>query len=302
MRSCVALLTFRRLPVLQKFLASIEANVPRGVPVAIFEDCANADDTYGFLTKGGTYKGVDEELDSFVYDHGTWVAYLGRRNQGVSGNSNKAIRWFERQPALDHLLLCNDDLEATGDFTQEYAAAHEGLKIGLFSFCDFTIPEYVGPKVKVMGFDLRIVSRMTGMMMSMTRAVVERIGYFDVVFWRFGQEHCDFQNRARFCQFSNVRGSPVQQVDLVSKTLVSQKTESSIAANERPLLDRISGEAIRAASARYTSETWYRPFRLLHGAMACGYDGEGIPIRVLENVGYPLLVAHTSEGAVPAGI
>jgi hypothetical protein len=310
-KSAIAILTFRRLGALQTTLDGIFKHVPEDVPVAVFEDCANFDDTVGFLTERATALGCDDELEAAVY---RWSAdragtrevtvFIGQRNVGVAGNSNKAIRWFERQEGYDHLLLCNDDLIVTGDFAAVYGQAHEALKIGLFCFCPVKLgEEYVGPVVKVLGHQVRMVPRMTGSMMSMTLALVKKIGYFDVSFGRFGEEHSDFTNRSRFAGFIVLRGKTQHCLDIITPTLdYNYGMHSSVAAQEKKLFDKYAAQAMERVAPLYQTLSWYRPFRLLHASNAGAYGGVGIPVRMLEECGYTLVVDHDLKDALTATI
>lgn len=305
--SAIAIMTYRRIGALQTFLEGIFKRVPVDIPIAIFEDCANFDDTVGYLTKGAEALGYDEELDADVY---RWpvteaqrynvTAYVGRRNVGVAGNSNKCIRWFERMPeTVDHLLLCNDDLIVTGNFAEEYKRAHDQLKIGLFCFCPVKLgEEYVGPTVKVLGITVRMVPRMTGPLMSMTRALVKRIGYFDVSLGRFGEDHCDYNNRARFSGFINLRGKTQHCLDIVTTTLdYNYDVRSSVAPTEKKAFDQYANQAMVRISAQYQTRGWYRPYRLLHASNAGVYGGVGIPVHMLEDCGYGLVVDYNMADA-----
>jgi hypothetical protein len=200
MISSIAVITYRRLGPLRAFLQSIESVCPQ-YPLAVFEDCATYDGTAAFLMKDATPLGYDSEFDSDGYEHTSpsgrkWTAWLSKRNEGVVGGSNKALRWMERNK-FDHLCLCNDDLLAKGDFPSVYLAAHQKLSVGLFTFCDLkntARATYEGPTVPVKGLRVKILPRMVGMMMSVTSKLVydspEAIGYFDATFGRFGNEHC----------------------------------------------------------------------------------------------------------------
>jgi hypothetical protein len=296
--SAVAILTYRRRHVLEKFMKSLETSIRSDVPVAIFEDCANSDSTTEFLMDGSTFVGVDEELDALEWRHEggarPFTAYIGRRNQGVAGNSNRAVRWFERKPEYDHLCLCNDDLVASDNFIAEYKKAHDMLNIGLFCFCPVKLgEEYVGPVIPVLGNRIRMVPRMTGAMMSMTRKLVEKIGYFDPTFGKFGNEHCDMSNRAMLAGFSLLKGQQQQCLDVESKFLDYQYGEkSSITPEENVWMDAVGQTAMGVAAQRYGLESWYRPYRLGHGNLTGGHGGMGIPCRLMERVGYPLVVSH----------
>jgi len=116
--------------------------------------------------------------------------FVAEENLGVAAQSNRAIRWFIEDTNCDHLLLCNDDLEFVGPADAVYGKAHKETNIHLFSFCDFTSPEYEAKKTVYRGIRLRLPKRMTGIMMSITRKLVETIGYYDTSFGKFSEEHC----------------------------------------------------------------------------------------------------------------
>lgn len=292
MSSVIGVLTYRRQGALETFLRSVAKFCP-GIPVAVFEDCANSDDTYGVLTKDAKCKGIDSELEAEVWESPNFTAFLGCRNVGVAAQSNKALKWFERQNAT-HLCLCNDDIEAQGNFPEEYAKAHIDLKIGLFCFVDPKVlgEDYKGPEVRVLGHNLRLVPRQTGCMMSITRELMQRIGYYDVTFLRMGQEHVDFNNRATMAGFINLRGKAQKCLDLANPSLILQIVRPSVSGAERESMDRYANEVIQRIASRYQTESWYRPYRLLHAPMAFGYGGVGISSKLLEEVGYTLVVDH----------
>jgi GT2 family glycosyltransferase len=293
--SAIGIITYRRLEPLRNLLDSIKQHCP-GYPLAVFEDCATSDGTAAYLTAGAKSMGYDRELDS---DH--WVlpgvdVFLAHRNEGVAGGSNKAIKWFERG-GWDHLCLCNDDLIALGDFPKVYAAAHEKLGVGLFTFCDLRDngnAVYEGPIVPVKGMKVKILPRMTGMMMSMTKQLVQAVGYFDASFGRFGEEHSDFNNRARQMGFVSLSGKPHMCLDVVTNTLksVSMEIPSSIADFERPTLDARASKDITRAIFRGMWEHPYRPYRLPHlrYTNAFGNPELGFNMLDLERLGYELLV------------
>lgn len=196
MRSAVAVLTYRRSLTMQTTLSGLHRHCA-AYPTAIFEDCGQRDDTETFLKRGraGTLRseylahewapvpGVD-----CVYPN--WRVFLGQLNLGVSGNSNRALHWFMTETDADHLCLCNDDLLVDGDFVNYYARGHTDLGVGLWCFCDFTDhPSYKWTTYPVRGYGVKFLPRMTGIMISITRQLVEKVGYFDVAFGQFGEEH-----------------------------------------------------------------------------------------------------------------
>lgn len=291
MKSLIAILTYRRAAPLIRFVNEIVANHP-GVPIGIFEDCANFDDTVEYLKRGADFVGSDAELEAEVYLNGNVMAHIGWRNVGVAASSNKALKWFMRQTEYDHLLLCNDDLTCNGDFVKPYAVAHQALGVGLFCFCPTKLgDDYVGPNVKVRGIDVHLVPRMTGAMMSLTRAVVERIGYFDVAFNKFGEEHSSYNARARLAGFCNLRGQPQLCLDLVKTPLdYRYDLKSSVSPVEKAYFDHLAAKAQQTIVPLLQTKSWYVEFRMLHNAVA-GYGGRGIPTRWLDPV-YTMVVDH----------
>lgn len=199
--TAIAILTYNRLETLQKALHSILTNGDPGTPIAIFEDCGQADGTRKFLTAANNKPRPDllavEHAISFPFRRpGTLdftprriMAYLGTDNLGVAGNSNRALKWFMDETHADHLMLCNDDLEFVGDAATIYSKAHADTDVDLFCFCDFTSPQFKCTPITYRGEKLKKLSRMTGIMMSITRKLVESIGYFDPQFGKFGEEH-----------------------------------------------------------------------------------------------------------------
>jgi glycosyltransferase involved in cell wall biosynthesis len=290
MSSAVAILTYRRSFCIKAFLASLLEKAP-GYRVAIFEDFANSDDTFEALTAGAVYNGIDAELEADVWEKPTHTVYMGRRNLGVSGNSNRAIRWFMRG-AEDHLCLCNDDLIANGDFVKVYAAAHTHHKVGLWCYCPFDDELHRGAQIMHKGKPVRLLPRKTGCMMSMTRALVDRIGYYDIINSRFGNDHCLFNLRATLAGFLNINGQPQHCLDIPCPELAYQSVPSSIYPFEKPRFDQESDEDFTIESARHAHTGHYRPFRLYHGRYAGGYDGAGIPVYDLLRAGYELVVDY----------
>ena len=167
MSSAIAILSYRRGHALRAFMVSLREHCT-GRPLAVFEDCGNADDTCAWLKQSAKLVGPDQELAAELWEGFDYEAYLGWRNLGVSGNSNRALRWFERHPEHDHLCLCNDDLIALGDFPGAYAKAHAKLSqppatpLGLFCFSDLKNGQggpdriYEGPVVTVKGLKIKI--------------------------------------------------------------------------------------------------------------------------------------------------
>jgi hypothetical protein len=262
-----------------------------GYPLAVFEDCGNADDTCDWLRQSAKLAGPDEELAADRWEGFDYTAFLGWRNLGVSGNSNRAIRWFIRDTQCTHLCLCNDDLEARGDFPAEYATAHKATNVGLLCFNDWEDDENKPVVIRDRGRPLHLLPRRKGIMMSMTRKLVDRIGYFDAEgFGKFGDEHNDFTNRAAQAGFMSVRGAPQHCLDIPCKTLAHQEVPTSISPVDKLKLDRESAQLLQIACGRYAMTDPFRPFTLGgYARQAAGRDGAGIHVWSLRRLGYELV-------------
>lgn len=228
--------------------------------------------------------------------------FLGDYNLGVSGNSNRALRWF-MESDCDHLLLCNDDLFVEGDFADFYAQAHTDLGIGLLCFCDFTKASpaignnnpksYEWITQPWRGYGVKLLPRMTGIMMSMTREVVEKIGYFDTEFGQFGEEHVDYTHRARFAGQIQLDGQDMHCLDVEHKLLRHQDVPTSLSGVARRNADARASSVMERACKEYKYRHYYRPFRLQYPDYAGAHSGAGVSVRLLEQLGYTVVGTPT---------
>ena len=286
--TAVAILTYNRLQTLKKVLASVMIH-NRVEDIAVFEDCGQSDGTRQWLTS--TIKKVPRPDLLATENHlgnGGIKAFLGTDNLGVSGNSNRALKWFMEETTSDHLLLCNDDVEFLGDAGLAYSSAHRATNIGLLCFCDFTSPQYKCTPVTYRGVPLKKLSRMTGMVMSITRNLVESIGYFDPQFGRFGEEHCDYTVRARHAGHQSIMGIPQYCLDIEPQipVLKHQVVNSTISSQEKPMLDHVAGSMMREKSKRYSFTNPYLGFSLLRNRVTDSMVESGIET--------DFLLGHTS--------
>ncbi len=291
MTSAIAIITYRRLHALKAMLEGLEKHCSQ-YPIAIFEDCGNADGTAQFLKQGRTL--VDEHDDLLASHYADTErltsrqihAFLGTQNLGVSGNSNRAIKWFE-DGGWDHLCLCNDDLLVLGDFVAFYRQAHKDLGPGFFCFNDFwESPTHRWIIARSRGYRIKVFPRMTGIMMSITRRAISKVGYFDTRFGKFGEEHCDYTYRMRFAKEVQLDGLDQMCLD-VEPTLANgqpgppvlkhQEVETSVTGDYRKKCDAEAAIAIKRAAERYNVEHFYRPFALLPPGLVSGMKAEELP-------------------------
>lgn len=296
MKSLLAVLTYRRLGALQETLRGMKQHCAR-YDTAVFEDCGNRDNTSRFLSEGPSKYRSDLLADEYAHPDG-FRAFLGRVNLGVSGNSNRAIKVF-MDGDWDHLCLMNDDIHVLGDFPAFYAKAHKDLGPGLWCLNDFSdSPTHQWIIARSRGYRVKIFTRMTGIMMSMTRALVEKIGYFDVRYGTFGNEHVCFTYRARFAGEMNLDGQEQACMDVepslpngkaAPPLLKHQDVETSVVGMARKLADAEADVKMREAAARYQYEHYYRPFCLVRPKMVGALNNTGMDFDQMQ--GYSLLNA-----------
>jgi len=288
-KSAIAVLTYNRRAVVEEELRGLHQHCAQ-YPTAVFEDCGHRDDARKFLKAGmgtPTWR-PDLMADEYAHAEGkqNYKVFLGARNLGVSGNSNRAIRWFMKETDADYLCLLNDDLHVEGDFVEFYRQAHLDLGVGMFCFCDFTAPTYRWVDIKKRGYNVKLCPRMTGIMMSFTRDMINAIGYFDMSFGKFGEEHCDFTVRARLSGNISLDGVMQQQIDVhhyrvgepAVQLIKHQEVETSMTGTVRKHADAESVVAMRAASESYRHRHLYRPFCLNLPKYAGGLRTAGIPV------------------------
>lgn len=284
MKSAVAILTYNRLHALQVTLGGLRQHVV-GCPVAVFEDCGQRDPTESWLKGGAVPRRNHRDLMATEYENPSLPGiqvFLGNSNLGVTGNSNRALRWFQAT-GCDHLCLLNDDLHVLGDFVSFYAKGHADLDVGLFCFCDFVHHEsYRWMTVNSRGYRVKLLPRMTGIMMSLTRKVVDKIGFYDARFGRFGEEHCDYTIRARLAGFVSLDGQMQNCLDLETNTLKHQEVETSVTGPERLALDKEASIIMAERCKNYGREPLYQPFVLRLPRQAGGDSGSGIPVGNLD--------------------
>ena len=303
MRSCLAILTYRRLYALRTMMQGVEEHCPQ-YQCAIMEDCGQRDATADYLCQGRVPTPVPE-LDAMQHTVGDDLTaarylnaqvYLGGRNRGVAANSNRALKWF-MDGNCDHLCLCNDDLVVKGDFLKFYAQGHQDLGVGLCCFCDFAkaSPAISGPPetykwttYRQRGYGVKFLPRYTGIMLSITRELVEKVGYFDAEFGKFGEEHSDYTIRCRLAGGIQCEGQDMKCLDLEHDLLGHQDVETSMTGPARKQADVEANMVMQRVAWEYRNRHYYRPYRLFYPAMAGGYAGSGIPCRQLEQIGYKL--------------
>ena len=291
----LGIITYRRFSALSAMLDGLKKHCAQ-YPWIIAEDCGQRDGTADFLTLGRTPQPCPELMAlDYVPVPGKDVrmpnarVLLGMRNLGVAGNSNRILKVF-MDSGCDHLCLCNDDLYVLGDFVDFYGKGHQDLGVGLFCFCDFTHhPSYKWTIYPWRGYKLKFLPRFTGIMLSITRALAEKVGYFDTAFGQFGEEHCDFTIRCRMAGGIKLGEQDMNCLDLEHDLLKHQDVMTSVVGAARDNADREASIVMQQAVQNYRNTHFYRPYRLRMPRLAGGYRGGGIPVPKLLAHGYTLV-------------
>jgi hypothetical protein len=199
---------------------------------------------------------------------------------------------FESEQFKDygHLFLMNDDLVFHDDAVCAYAKAHEETGVGLFCFNNLQDEDHRWITIKHKGYKLKSFKKMTGAVMSMTRDVVKKVGYFDPAFGKFGEEHCDYTNRARFLGFVQVDDKHYVCLDVEwpAPMLDHQPgARPTVSEQDRETWGKIALDVMRTRTTNnYRLGMFYVPFSLRHvkyvGCNA-GFD-RGIPLRNLPGI------------------
>src|SRR5208337_506877 len=293
MRHYIAILTYRRLPAFKTMLAGVQEYCP-SCRLGVFEDCGNTDDTASFLRQDFSGVQRDDLMAEQYHRTDYFDVFLGTRNLGVAGNSNRAIKVFMDETDCDHLLLCNDDLHVLGDFAAFYGQAHQDLGTKFFAFTDFWhLPTHRWVICRCRGYRVKVFPRMTGIMMSTTRAMIQKVGYFDTRFGKFGEEHSDWTNRIRFLGGIQLDGMDQPCLDVEptnpdgsagKPVLRPQDVPTSVIGEERKREDALSVERMREAAIRYATHSHFRPFTLTWPTHVGGLSDTGI--RLADIPGY----------------
>jgi GT2 family glycosyltransferase len=277
MKIATAVLTWNRLLALQSFLKTYSEH-PYHHRFAVFEDGGIQDNTVDYIQKMQGFTSPISRIDLEalqINDNNGINWFLGTDNLGVSGNTNRALRWFLNESGCDYLCICNDDIIVKGEFARFYADAWKKTGIGLFCYCGFTSKAYEWDEIDYKGITVKKLGRMTGAVMAMPRELVERIGYFDTRFGKFGEEHVDYTNRARFAGFQDINGESQTCLDAKHDFLGHMDIESTVP--HGPERQKLSYEASAAfRTVDYMREGFYRPFALQHATKVGGTEQMGL--------------------------
>lgn len=296
MKSAVAVLTYNRVAALTALLEGLNQHCA-AYPLAIFDDCSQEDMTAKVLT-AGKLKRDDQTLaktlkaEEWSDPTGRASVFLGDLNLGVAGNANRALHWFnQRFSGYDHLCLLNDDLLVLGDFVKIYADGHQDLGVGLFCFyhddnIKWELAQVPGKSGKL--WEVKILKQITGSLMSISRACLAQVGYFDPRFGKYGIEHCDYTHRARQAGLLTVHGQPRLCLDLSHHLLAAQQVNPSLCEADRQHYHAKAEETLNETQVDYTFKHPYRPFSLSCPRYAGNKaDDAGVPVSLLQ--GYRLL-------------
>lgn len=292
MKIAIAILTWNRLPALDQIVSGLNKHCSSH-EIAAFEDAGVKDSTVASILqlvdcseRSIEYRYADKpELKSALAivgepeSSGCRQYFLGTTNLGVAGNSNRALRWFMDETDRDYLCLCNDDLVIKGDFADFYARVEAQTGVGLLCFCGFTSEAYAWDHIVHGDYTFKKLGRMTGAMMCISRKLVERIGYFDLKFGKFGEEHVDYTNRAKLAGFQQLDGVDYECLDVSHNLLEHLEIPSTVTGQERQQANTAAKQGVSAID--YVRDGLYRQFALEPDCSIAGADGAGFKLSSL---------------------
>jgi GT2 family glycosyltransferase len=230
MKIGIGIITYNRPDALIKMLDGLLEHCGKTLDYIVISDDGS---------KSENVKSVVDYMDSMYveaerfneYKHGKVTYIDNRKNVGVAGNSNRVIyHLFEL--GCDFMIIANDDLIIKGDAVKLYVDTHMSTNINLFCFRKWSgsSSDYVTNFSK----ELFFLYRVTGHWMSITRTIVDKVGYFDTNYGRFGEEHVDYVYRAMISGAANYpadlfRGSldPKRSLDVLDIQDVKQSLGQS---------------------------------------------------------------------------
>lgn len=168
----------------------------------IFKDCIN---TFCQTDFEGTLHLVDD--DSETKEHLHWVGQKKDKriivhqkptNGGVARTKNTCIRLCLQDKEVDTFFLSDDDMVfKTNEWYKIYAEAVNGTDIQHFSYALPSCARKKAKPVSVRGENLLITPHVNGCFLVCTRKLIESIGYFKILPYKYGHEHSNFSVRSR---------------------------------------------------------------------------------------------------------
>ena len=205
----------------------------------------------------------------------------------VSRLKYQTVRSVEALPGL-HDVYCFSEPDK-----------HKGLFANVLTYqCDFVAASpaisghpdsYKWTVYPWRGYKLKFLPRFTGIMISVTRALLEKVGYFDAVFTQFGEEHSDFTVRCRMAGGIRVDQQDMNCLDVEHALLRHQDVPTSVTGLARQTADREASIIMGQCARDYVYTHYHRPFRLKQPRLCGGYRGGGIPFKNLMDAGYQLV-------------
>lgn len=117
-----------------------------------------------------------------------------KNNLGISITKNKGIKALY-DLGCDYIFLIDDDVEIIDkDFHLKYINAHEKTNIHHFTPCGFT-PSYPAQNLTKNDVSLITCRQFGGYLLFLTRTLVDHVGYFKIMTYKYGHEHVEYTKR-----------------------------------------------------------------------------------------------------------
>lgn len=122
------------------------------------------------------------------------IIYIEQDNLGISAAKNTCIRFFMKNN-YDFGFLVDDDLFYMGNIFDKYVEAF--LKTKIHHFTLFVDPKENQKMVEINGFKLLETNYVNGCLLTITKELIEKIGGFKILPYKYGHEHSNFSIRAK---------------------------------------------------------------------------------------------------------
>lgn len=183
-----------RYQVIEDCFKHLNSQIPKEIPIFVINDGSNESRLLLLLKK---FKSRFHIINR-------------SQNGGISRAKNTAIKAMY-DFGCDLMFLMDDDLNVKRDFINFYQKAIEVTKIQHFNYMVRKLHTESWKDIHINSISLHKSPQLNGCFMTLTREMVEVIGYFKILPHRYGHEHTEFTLRAIEAGFSrrfvDVKGS-----------------------------------------------------------------------------------------------
>lgn len=198
--------------------------------LAVFKQCISS-----FVAS--EFPGVLYVVDdgSTIKDHLAWARELNdprivihekAENGGIAKAKNTCIRLCLENPEVDYFFLSDDDVEfKTAHWYDCYMKAVQATNIPHFSLALAPFARKDSTMTIVNNYPILSTPIVNGCFLTGTRQLIQEVGYFKVLPYKYGHEHSNFSTRCRLLTggFYDVYDS-LDHIDAIPDSLIHHST------------------------------------------------------------------------------